>query len=140
MVHKKSQRDSIDDWLLGYQSFTPSVAHKAVWAGERMGMRSPTLDEYRLMQGAALASDIGAAGLLYAVAVEGTPWQVSGTSRALTRFQLYRIGRYARFTPAGIAATFVFIAATNWERPTRTYTEYQPFGPSGPTQRRLTLS
>ena len=106
----------LDEWLLGYQSLTPSVAHKAVWAGERMGMRSPTLDEYRLMQGAALASDIGAAGLLYSFAVEGTPWQISGTSRALMRFQLIRLGRYARFTPAGIAATFVFIAATNWTR------------------------
>lgn len=106
----------LDEWLLGYQSVTPSVAHKAVWAGERMGMRSPTLDEYRSMQAAALASDIGFAGLLYALAVEGTPWQISGMSRALTRFQLVRLGRYARLTPAGIAATFVFIAATNWTR------------------------
>ena len=106
----------LDEWLLGYQSLTPSVAHKAVWAGQRMGMRSPTLDEYRLMQAAAVASDIGAAGLLYAMAVEGTPWQITGTSRALTRFQLMRLGRYARLTPAGIAATFVFIAVTNRSR------------------------
>ena len=106
----------LDEWLLGYQSVTPSVVHKAVWAGQRMGMRDPTLAEYRMMQGAALASDIGFASLLGAMAVEGTPWEITGTSRALTRFQLMRLGRYARLTPAGIAATFVFIAATNWTR------------------------
>lgn len=128
----------LDAWLIGYSGFMPSPIHKYATIGEASGRVSPpSVNEWRVMQSTSVATDLGMIGFTYAVGVEGTSSQIGGISRVLTGWQMSRFVRYARFTPAMITLGVVTIALSNWERPTRTYTEYET---GFSTRRQLTLS
>ncbi len=137
MPHKKVI-DDLDAWLIGYEGYMLSGVHKYAEIGEASGyVAPPTLNEWRVMQATAVATDVGMLGFTYAVGVEGTSSQIGGLSRVLTGWQMSRFVRYARYTPAMITLGFVTIALSNWDRPTRSYTEYET---GFSTRRQLTLS
>jgi len=125
MPHKKVI-DDLDAWLIGYPGYMPSPLHRYATIGEATGRVSPpTVNEWRAMQATAVATDVGMLGFTYAVGVEGTSSQIGGLSRWLTTFQMGRLVRYARFTPAMIGLTFVTIALSNWERDPNLWTQRQ---------------
>jgi len=125
MPHKKVI-DDLDAWLIGYEGYMLSGVHKYAEIGEASGyVAPPTLNEWRVMQATAVATDVGMIGFTYAVGVEGTSSQIGGISRFLTGWQMQRFARYARFTPAMIGLTFVTIALTNWERDPNLWTQRQ---------------
>ena len=135
----------IDAWLLGYSSKAPSPVHELAEIGEASGVHgSPSLNTWRVMQASAVATDVGLAALVLTMPLEpyAVPVAQRGASWYMTRFAVARYARYARLAagPVGIGTFFAVEALQNWERPVRTKTEYQPFGPSGPTHTQITFS